>query len=161
MLMQGTVIWGMVIRMPIHKTGSVMKIEFAPIGFVRTAVGKVPRHWTVSEAEGSIVVNEEYAGGLRDIKPGQRIVVLFYFSESPKFTPDLLVQKPRHRNELLGVFSICSPVRPNPIGMSIVEVLGVEGPVIHIKGLDMLDGTPVLDIKPATEKDRKQGEGGI
>jgi tRNA (adenine37-N6)-methyltransferase len=129
-----------------------MKIEFEPIGFVKTAVVKVPRHWTVSEAEGVIVINEEYAKGLKDIKAGQSIVVIFYFSESPRFTPDLLVQKPRHRNEQLGVFSICSPVRPNPIGMSIVDVIGVEGCVIRIKGLDMRDGTPVLDIKPVTEK---------
>jgi tRNA-Thr(GGU) m(6)t(6)A37 methyltransferase TsaA len=129
-----------------------MKIEFEPIGFVKTAVGKVPRHWTVSEAEGTIVINEKYAEGLKGVKAGQTIIVLFYFHGSPRFTPDLLIQKPRHRNELLGVFSICSPVRPNPIGMSIVEVLGVEGRTIRIKGLDMLDGTPVLDIKPVTEK---------
>jgi tRNA-Thr(GGU) m(6)t(6)A37 methyltransferase TsaA len=128
-----------------------MKIEFEPIGFVKTAVEKVPRHWTVSEAEGTIVVNEEYGRGLKDVRAGQRIVVLFYFHESPRFTPAFLVQTPPHRNERLGVFSICSPVRPNPIGMSIVEVLGIEGRVIRIKGLDMRDGTPVLDIKPAVE----------
>jgi len=129
-----------------------MKIELAPIGFVKTAVGKVPRHWTVSEAEGEIVINEEYAKGLKDIKAGQRIVVVFYFHQSPQFTPALLVQTPPHRKEQVGVFSICSPIRPNPIGMSVVEVLGIEGTVIRIKGLDMRDGTPVLDIKPVTEK---------
>ncbi len=129
-----------------------MTITFEPIGYVKTPVQRVPRHWTVSEAEGAIVINEEYAGGIKDIKAGQRIVVIFYFSESPRFTPDLLIQKPRHRNELLGVFSTCSPVRPNPVGMSVVEVLGVEGRAIRIKGLDMRDGTPVLDIKPATGK---------
>ncbi len=128
-----------------------MKIEFEPIGFVKTDVEKVPRHWTVSEAEGVIVVNEEYAAGLKDIKAGQRIVVLFYFHESQQFTPQFLVQTPPHCDEPLGVFSICSPVRPNPIGMSVVEVLGVEGRAIRIKGLDMRDGTPVLDIKPVTE----------
>ena len=127
----------------------LMKIEFEPIGFVKTAVEKVPRHWTVSEAEGTIVINEEYGEGLRDVKAGQRIVVLFYFHQSPRFTPEFLVQKPPHRDERLGVFSICSPIRPNPIGMSVVEVVGVEGRVLRIKGLDMRDGTPVLDIKPA------------
>ena len=130
-----------------------MKIEFEPIGFVRTAVEKVPRHWTVSDAEGMVVIDAQYKAGLKDIKTGQRIVVLFYFHQSPQFTPDLLVQKPRHRNEELGVFSICSPVRPNPIGMSVVEVLGIEGCIIRIRGLDMRDGTPVLDIKPITEKE--------
>ena len=130
-----------------------MKIELTPIGFVKTETEIVPRHWTISDAEGSIVIDEHYKEGLKDIKAGQRIVVLFYFHESPRFTPDLLVQKPRHRNERLGVFSICSPVRPNPIGMSVVEVLGIEGSIIHIKGLDMIDGTPVLDIKPLTGND--------
>ncbi len=129
-----------------------MKIEFEPIGFVKTAVEKIPRHWSVSEAEGTIVIREEYTEGLKDIKAGQRMVVLFYFHQSPRFTQDFLVQTPPHRNERLGVFSICSPVRPNAIGMSIVEVLGVEGRFIRIKGLDMLDGTPVLDIKPVTER---------
>ncbi len=128
------------------------QICFDPIGFVRTAAKKVPRHWTVSDEEGTIEVNEAYREGLRDLRPGQRIVVLFHFHESPRFTPELLVQKPPHKDRPFGVFSICSPVRPNPIGMSVVEVLGVEGSVIRIKGLDMRDGTPVLDIKPAVER---------
>jgi len=130
-----------------------MKIELTPIGFVKTETEIVPRHWTISDAEGSIVIDEQFKEGLKDITTGQRIVVLFYFHQSPRFTPDLLVQKPRHRNERLGVFSICSPVRPNPIGMSVVEVLGIDGNIIHIKGLDMIDGTPVLDIKPLTGND--------
>lgn len=129
-----------------------MRIELTPIGFVKTETENVPRHWTVSDVEGAIVIYEQYKEGLKDLKAGERIVVLFYFHQSPQFTPDLLVQKPRHRNEQLGVFSICSPVRPNPIGMSVVEVLGIDGNIIHIKGLDMIDGTPVLDIKPLTER---------
>ena len=130
-----------------------MNIELTPIGFVKTETEIVPRHWTISDAEGTIIIDKQYREGLKDIKAGQRIVVLFYFHQSPRFTPDLLVQKPRHRNERLGVFSICSPVRPNPIGMSVVEVLGIDGNIIHIKGLDMIDGTPVLDIKPLTGND--------
>lgn len=130
-----------------------MKIELEPIGFVRTDVEKVPRHWTVSDAEGTIVVDEKYKEGLKDLKAGERIVVLFYFHQSQRFTPELLVQKPKHRNEELGVFSICSPVRPNPLGMSVVEVQWIDGNIIHVKGLDTLDGTPVLDIKPYVEKE--------
>ena len=136
--------------MTTHEAEDAMKIEVEPIGFVKTAVGRVPRHWTVSEAEGTIAINEEYVEGLKDIRVGQRIVVIFYFHQSQQFTPDFLVQTSHHRNESHGVFSICSPVRPNPIGMSIVEVLGIEGRFIRIKGLDMRDGTPVLDIKPVT-----------
>ena len=52
-----------------------MKIEFEPIGFVKTDVGKVPRHWSVSDAEGALIINEEYAAGLKDVRAGQRIVV--------------------------------------------------------------------------------------
>jgi len=129
-----------------------MKIELAPIGFVRTDIEKVPRHWTVSDVEGTIVIDGQYREGLKDIKAGQRIVVLFYFHQSPRFTKDFLVQVPPQRTEQLGVFSICSPIRPNPLGMSVVEVLGVDGSIIHIKGLDMVDGTPVLDIKPYRER---------
>ena len=129
-----------------------MKISLTSIGFVKTETENVPRHWTISDAEGSIVVDEQYKEGLRDIKAGERIVVLFYFHQSPRFTPDLLVQKPGHRNEHMGVFSICSPLRPNPLGMSVVEVLGIDGNIIHVKGLDMRDNTPVLDIKPYVEK---------
>ena len=130
-----------------------MKIELEPIGFVKTDIEKIPRHWTVSEAEGTIVIDEQYKEGLRDIKAGERIVVLFYFHQSPRFTPDRLIQRPKHRNEQLGVFSICSPVRPNPLGMSVVEVLGIAGNIIHVKGLDMRDNTPVLDIKPYVEQE--------
>jgi tRNA-Thr(GGU) m(6)t(6)A37 methyltransferase TsaA len=129
-----------------------VKIELEPIGFVRTDAEKVPRHWTVSDAEGTIVVDEQYKEGLKDIKAGERIVVLFYFHQSQRFAPELLVQTPKHRNEQMGVFSICSPVRPNPLGMSVVEVLGIDGNIIHVKGLDMRDNTPVLDIKPYVEQ---------
>jgi len=125
-----------------------MSIVMEPIGVVRTAAGKVPRHYTVSDVEGSLVIEEKYREGLRDIKPGQKIVVLFCFDKSAPFTSDLLVQTPPHRNEALGVFSICSPRRPNPIGLSVLEVLAVEGTTLQVKGIDMYDGTPILDIKP-------------
>lgn len=125
-----------------------MPIVMEPIGVVRTEAEKVPRHWSVSDLEGKLVIDTKYEEGLRDIKPGQRIIVLFYFDRSPAFSSELLVQTPPHRNEALGVFSICSPRRPNPIGLSVLEVLKVEGSVIHVKGIDMYDGTPILDIKP-------------
>ena len=59
-----------------------------------------------------------------------------------------MMQIPRHRKKKMGVFSICSPIRPNPIGMSVLEVLRIDDNIIQVKGLDMLDGTPILDIKP-------------
>jgi len=125
-----------------------MEIKLKPIGHVRTDAEEIPRNWTVSDVEGYIVINEEYKKGIKDIKPGNRIVVIFHFHKSPKFNPSFLIQKPPHRDRELGVFSTCSPVRPNPIGMSVLKVLDVKDNIIYVKGIDMFDGTPVLDIKP-------------
>jgi tRNA-Thr(GGU) m(6)t(6)A37 methyltransferase TsaA len=130
-----------------------MKIEFKPIGFVKTDIKSVPRHWTVSDVEGMLVLDEEFTIGLKDIKKGQRIIVIFYFHNSPGFTQSFLIQKPPHLKEQLGVFSTCSPVRPNPVGMSVLEVTKIERNIIHVKGIDMFDGTPILDIKPYIEID--------
>jgi tRNA-Thr(GGU) m(6)t(6)A37 methyltransferase TsaA len=125
-----------------------MSVGFKPIGFVRTDAKEIPRHWSVSDVEGTLVIDAEYAEGLRDIRPGQRIVVIFIFDRSPRFSPGFLRQRSGEDGREMGVFSICSPVRPNPIGMSILEVLGVKGASVDVKRLDALDGTPILDIKP-------------
>lgn len=130
-----------------------LDIELKPIGFARVGA-EVPRHWNLSDVEGSLVIADEYLEGLRDIEPGERIVVIFNFHKSPEFTPDLLRQTPPHTGRPTGIFSICSPVRPNPLGMSVLEVLAVEGATVHVKRMDMLDGTPILDIKPFIEDRR-------
>jgi len=127
-----------------------MKIEFKPIGFVKTDASTVPRHWTISDVEGMIVIDEVYTKGLKDIQSGQYIIVIFHFHQSSEFTVHHLVQTPPHRYEKLGVFSTCSPIRPNPIGISVLKVLDITENVIRVKGLDMVDGTPILDIKPLT-----------
>ena len=132
-----------------------MSIELRPIGFVRTDARGLPRHWSISEVEGTLVIDEEYSEGLRDIRAGQRIVVIFHFHRSPGFSPELLQQTSGQHGRETGVFSICSPIRPNPIGMSVVEVLGTKGASIDVRGLDMLDETPILDIKPHIEGSRK------
>jgi len=125
-----------------------MTIEMTPIGFVSTDAESVPRSWTVSDVEGVLVIDETYLEGLTDIRPGQRLSVIFHFHRSPPFTPQFLRITPPVRDEKLGVFSTHSPFRPNPIGLSVVEVLRVDGNSIHVRGLDMLDGTPILDLKP-------------
>lgn len=130
-----------------------MEIKLKPIGYVKTDAKKIPRHHTVSDVKGQIIINEEYKEGLRDIKPGDRIVVIFYFDKSPEFNSSYLVQKPPHRDREFGVFSTCSPVRPNPIGMSVLDVLDVKDNIIYVKGIDMFDKTPVLDIKPDVRKE--------
>jgi tRNA-Thr(GGU) m(6)t(6)A37 methyltransferase TsaA len=128
-----------------------MSIELRPIGFVHTDAQELPRHWSVSDVKGTLVIGEEYSEGLRDLRAGQRIVVIFHFHRSPGFSPELLRQTSGQTGRETGVFDTCSPVRPNPIGMSVLEVLRVRGASIDVKALDMLDGTPVLDIKPHVE----------
>ena len=130
-----------------------LPVILTPIGWVRHTAAEVPRHWAVSDLEGVLEIRPAYVAGLADIIPGQKIMVLFLFDQSPPFTEDLLTQETRHSREIKGVFSICSPRRPNPIGLSLVDVLAVDGSRLHVRGLDMFDGTPLLDIKPAFQTD--------
>ena len=127
-----------------------MDMIFKPIGYVRTDTpdADIPRHWSVSEVEGMLELLPEYQQGLVDIQAGESIVLLFHFDRSQEFTADLLIQNPPHHKGSKGVFSICSPRRPNPIGLSVLAVTDVQGRRIHVKGLDIYNGTPILDIKP-------------
>ncbi len=125
-----------------------MEIRYRPIGYVRCQEGKVPRHWTVSELTGTLEIEAVYERGLRDISVGDRIVVLFHFHRNCPFTDEHLVQVPPAHGQERGVFSTCSQNRPNPVGMSVLTVISVSGNRIGVRGLDMFDGTPVLDIKP-------------
>jgi len=128
-----------------------MSIELRTIGFVRTDAEELPRHWSVSDAEGTLAIDEEYSEGLRDIEPGQRIVVIFHFHCSPEFSRGFLRRTSGHHGREMGVFSTCSPIRPNPVGISVLEVLGIRDANIDVRRLDMMDGTPILDIKPHVE----------
>ncbi|GLI52465.1 tRNA (N6-threonylcarbamoyladenosine(37)-N6)-methyltransferase TrmO [Thermodesulfovibrio yellowstonii] len=136
----------------------MQEYKFKPIGYVKTKAETIPRHWSLSDVEGEIVIDPEYKLGIRDIKTGDKIVVLFVFHKSPPFTHEKLIQKPPHLNERKGVFSTCSPHRPNPIGLSVLEVLDVKDNVIKVKRIDMYDGTPVLDIKPYIEYETRRIE---
>jgi tRNA (Thr-GGU) A37 N-methylase len=80
--------------------------------------------------------------------------VIFNFHRSPGFSPEFLRQTSSHHGMETGVFSTCSPIRPNPLGMSVVEVLGIRDANIDVRRLDMLDGTPILDVKPHIEDGR-------
>ena len=125
-----------------------MGVEMNPIGFVSTDATEIPHSWKVSDVEGSLIIDETYLEGLKEIRPGQRIYVIFHFHKSPAFTEQFMRIVPPIYDKKVGVFCTHSPFRPNPIGLSILEVLDVEGAVIRVKGLDMLDKTPILDIKP-------------
>jgi tRNA-Thr(GGU) m(6)t(6)A37 methyltransferase TsaA len=95
--------------------------------------------------EGSVEVFEEYAGGLKDLEGFDRIWLLYEFDRAG---PSRLVVTPFRDTVPRGVFSTRAPCRPNPIGMSAVRLKRIEGNVLHVRDVDMLDGTPLLDIKP-------------
>ena len=125
-----------------------MGITMSPIGYVSHDVEEIPRNYTVSNIEGYLIMDEKYSAGLSDIKAGQRLNILFHFHKSPEFSDRFMRITPPIRDYEVGVFSTHSPFRPNPIGLSVVDVLEVDGCRIKVKGLDMLNETPILDIKP-------------
>ena len=121
----------------------------SPIGVVRTPhtdTKQIPKGpGAKHDAEGVIEVDARYAEGLLDIEGFSHLYVLWVFDRSTDYE---LVGTPPTDTRPHGVFATRSPKRPNPIGLTVVQLLGREGRRLHVRGLDMLDGTPILDIKP-------------
>lgn len=122
-------------------------IKLHPIGYVSTDVQDVPNFYTISEVEGRLVIDQQYLPGLLEIEAGMEILVVFQFHKSPHFTQERLRVTPPRQEMPRGVFTTRSPIRPNPIGISKLKVLRRENNIIYVCNLDMLDGTPILDIK--------------
>ena len=97
------------------------------------------------EAEGSLEILPQFESGLTDIEGFSHLIVLWVFDRAEGFE---LLGTPPSDNRPHGVFATRSPRRPNPIGLTIVELVGHDGPRLQVRGVDMLDGTPILDIKP-------------
>jgi len=97
------------------------------------------------DAEGVIEILPTFEPGLMDIEGFSHLFVIWMFDRSEGFE---LTARPPSDNRPHGVFATRSPRRPNPMGLSVVELLRRDGPRLHVRGIDMLDGTPVLDIKP-------------
>lgn len=126
----------------------MIDMEFKPIGTVHSPYKEkieAPIQPKYSEEEGQIEIFPEFADGLKDIEGFSHIWVIFAFHKSEGY--DLHV-KPYLDDEVRGVFACRAPRRPNPIGISLVRLESRNGHILNIKGLDMLDGSPVLDIKP-------------
>lgn len=104
-----------------------------------------PRQGDLDGPECTIELFAPWDAGLAGIERNQRLQVLYWLDQSRR---DLVLQMPRGRAEPTGVFGLRSPVRPNPIGISIVRVVGREGATLIVRGLDCVDGTPLLDLKP-------------
>jgi tRNA-Thr(GGU) m(6)t(6)A37 methyltransferase TsaA len=124
------------------------KIVLNPIGYVKTsAVGdEVKNKSTISQ----IVLRDELVDGLSGISGYSHLFVLFYLNQVTSEQRKTLQVHPRGRQDmpLTGVFAARTMLRPNPIGLTLVELVKVEGTVLTVKGLDAYDATPVLDIKP-------------
>jgi len=121
-----------------------------PVGFVRSAVtepSRAPRQGREAGAEAAIEVLPEFEAALDGVEAGDSLVVLCWLDRSRR---DLLRVHPRGNpaNPERGVFSTRSPVRPNPIGLSTVTLLERRGRLLRVRGIDAVDGTPVVDIKP-------------
>jgi len=94
---------------------------------------------------GTIEVSQEFIEGLKDLEGFSHIILIYHFHQSQGYA---LSVKPFLDDNLRGVFSTRAPRRPNPIGISVVELIKVEGNMLYIENADIVDGTPLLDIKP-------------
>ena len=124
-------------------------LSMQPIGYVRSPYGQtqeIPKGLGAKhEAEGVLEIRAELEPGLTDIEGFSHLYVIWAFDRSEGFN---LVGTPPTDDRPHGVFATRSPRRPNPIGLTVVELLGRDGPLLRVRGIDMLDGTPILDIKP-------------
>lgn len=105
-----------------------------------------PQNYTMSDRVGTLEIFSEYQEGLDGIAAGQTIVVLFWLHKSARDKLKIYPRGDKSRG-LHGVFSTRSPVRPNPIALSELKVLAMDGNRLEVSGLDIFDGTPILDIK--------------
>jgi tRNA-Thr(GGU) m(6)t(6)A37 methyltransferase TsaA len=122
---------------------------FRPIGFIRTPyrdTKEIPKGLGAKhDAEGVLEILPEFEAGLLHIDGFSHLFVLWVFDRAEGFD---LIGKPPIDNREHGVFATRSPRRPNPIGLTVVELIRRNGPRLYVRGVDMLDATPILDIKP-------------
>lgn len=137
-----------------------MEIKFKPIGIVHSPFKKIKAIDVQKYADpqgfdqilGDLEIFKEYEDGLEDTEGFSHIIVIFAFHKSGGYQ---LRTKPFLDDEPRGVFSTRSPHRPNPLGLTVVRVLERDGNILKVSGIDMLDRTPILDIKPYTSRDQK------
>jgi tRNA-Thr(GGU) m(6)t(6)A37 methyltransferase TsaA len=138
-----------VVRLSVYfKEASVFDVH--PIGTVKCAVTEMSQGgWAGIDSE--IHLYPEYARGLQGLEGFSHVLVVFFLDRAQGFDPATqMLRKPRGREDLqaVGVFAQRTKFRPNPIGVTAVTLLAIEGNVVKVRGLDALDGSPVLDIKP-------------
>ena len=123
-------------------------IHLKPIGTVHNSITVAHRGTSWDSVESEIVIDDEWRDALDGIEQFSHIWVICYLDRMP--APAALRVRPMKKMELplVGLFATRSPQRPNPLGICPVELLAVRGSVLQVRGLDALDGTPVLDLKP-------------
>ena len=107
--------------------------------------GECPKRGSLDGPICTIAVDERWRAALTGLAEHQRIQVLYWMHQARR---DLVLQTPLRTGQTTGTFALRSPVRPNPIASSIVELVAIEGTVLQVRGLDCLDGTPLIDLKP-------------
>jgi len=125
------------------------RIEYTSIGIIHSPFKEskgVPIQPSASKGvEGYVEIFPEFVPGLKDLDGFSHIILLYHFHLSKPFS---LLVKPYLDDKHHGVFATRAPARPNPIGLSIVQLLSIEKNILHIRDVDIVDGTPLLDIKP-------------
>jgi tRNA-Thr(GGU) m(6)t(6)A37 methyltransferase TsaA len=104
-----------------------------------------PKNARESDAVCTVELDQRWAAGLKEAETCSHLVLLYWMDQSPR---NLVLQVPGHYGVQRGTFALRSPARPNPIAMSVVKLLRIEGNTLSVVGLDCLDGTPLIDIKP-------------
>jgi len=124
-------------------------IVYRPIGVIhspfRDQEGMPIQPAGAQRTPGWVEINDDYVGGLRNLEGFSHIILLYHFHLSDGYDLELT---PFLDNAKRGLFATRAPRRPNPIGLSIVRLVGIEGKTIKIEDIDVVDGTPLLDIKP-------------
>jgi tRNA-Thr(GGU) m(6)t(6)A37 methyltransferase TsaA len=128
------------------------EVTYKPIGVIRSPFKEpknVPIQASASGAIGTIELNSEYIQGLKDLEGFSHIILLYHFHLIKSWS---MLVKPFLDDKMHGLFATRATARPNPIGLSIVQLKSIEGNILHIQDVDILDGTPLLDIKPYVPK---------
>ena len=129
------------------------EINYRPIGVIHSPFtdpkGTPIQPTGAKDVEGIIDLFPEYAAGLKDIEGFSHIILLYHLHLARGVSLEV---KPFMDDRLHGVFATRAPARPNPIGLSVVRLMGVEGNRLHVGDVDIVDGTPLLDIKPYVPK---------
>ncbi|MEW6770697.1 MAG: tRNA (N6-threonylcarbamoyladenosine(37)-N6)-methyltransferase TrmO [Bacillota bacterium] len=123
-------------------------MRLKPIGVIRSPYKtpeEAPRQGCLAGKEAVIELFPEFVPGLKDVEKATHLIVLYWCHLARR---DVLQTTTPHGPELRGVFACRSPVRPNPIAFTVVKLLGVEGNRLRVQGLDAVDGSPLLDLKP-------------